>query len=225
MPGAYTIGEMPSPVDPARLAKLARCEPATIGHFRLIGFVDPLIRAVMPERKICGTAVTIAIPGQDSTLLHHLTGMLRPGDVVVIDRLGDTSHACFGGGVALAVKMAGAVGAVIDGFATDFGELREFEMPVWCRGASPITTRLLDVGGTINQPVNCGGVVVHPGDAVLADENGIVVMHPSEIDATADRALAMQEREKTTHKRLRAGEKLGDISGASDRVRAALGGG
>src|SRR5436190_1238133 len=87
-------------------------------------------------------------------------GLTRPGDVIVVDRLGDERYACWGGGVTNAARQAQLAGAVIDGPCTDPSEIRSQGFALWCRGVSPITTRVADVGGTLNQPVSCGGVVV-----------------------------------------------------------------
>jgi len=218
----FFIGDMPKQIEPALVAKLSRMETATAGHIRQQGFCDRRIQAVIPGRRIAGTAVTLALPGQDSTLLHHVLGLLRPGDVLIVDRLGDDKHACLGGGVAVAAKAAGAVGAIVDGPCTDFSEIRAEDFPVWCRGPSPITTRLLGVGGAFNTPITCGGAAVNPGDAVIADDSGVLIVPPGEAAALCDWALAKQAEEPKLHVRLRAGEKLGDISGATRLVLAKL---
>ena len=132
--------------------------------------MDRGIQPLLQRQRIAGTAVTLAIPGQDSTLLHHALGLLRPGDILVVDRLGDDKHACWGGGVTVAAKAAGALGGVVDGPCTDLTEIEDSDFPMWCRGMSPITTRLYNLGGTLNLPVSCGGVTVSPGDAIIADE-------------------------------------------------------
>jgi regulator of RNase E activity RraA len=219
---SFVLHDMPPPVAPAVLAKLARAETATIGHTRLHGFMDRGIQAVLPGVRVAGTAVTVQIAGPDSALLHYALGLLRPGDVLVVDRLGDDRYACLGGGVALAAQLAGSAGAVVDGPCTDVSEIRQHGYPVWCRGAAPITTRLLALGGALNVPVACGGVSVRPGDAVLADESGVLVLPPEEAEAVADAALARQGREQELWAKLRAGQKLGELSGASAMVRAAL---
>lgn len=217
----FVLNPLPAQLPSALIAKLAEVETATVGHFLHSGFVDPAIRAVLPDKRIAGTAVTLRIPHSDSTLLHHILGLVRPGDFLVIDRCGDTRHACWGGVVTNAAKVAGVVGAVIDGVATDFNEVRRCDMPLWCRGPSPITTKLLGLEGAFNVPVSVGGQVVSPGDAVLADESGAVVLKLEQIDAVATRALGMQEREITTLKRIHAGEKLADISGATRLIEEA----
>lgn len=219
---SFVIRDMPKQLDPSLVAKLSRMETATAGHVRQQGFCDRRIQSVIPGKRVAGTAVTLALPGQDSTLLHHVLGLLRPGDVLVIDRLGDDKHACLGGGVAVAAKASGAVAAIIDGPCTDVSEIRAEDFPVWCKGPSPITTRLLGVSGAFNTPINCGGAMVNPGDAVIADESGVLIVPPSEVGALVDWALEKQAGEPKTHVRLRAGEKLGDISGATKIVMAKL---
>jgi regulator of RNase E activity RraA len=222
---SYLIKDMPAPVPAALQAKLARVETATVGHRRQLGFVDPAIQALLGDgRRIAGTAVTLALPGQDSTLLHHIIPFLRPGDVLVIDRLGDRRHACLGGGVACAIKATGCAGVVLDGPATDLPEIRAYDLPVWCRGVSPITTRLYDVGGAFNVDVACGGAVVHPGDAVVADVSGVLVMPVDEAEADVDWALGKQESEPATHAALQEGAKLGERSGATAMVLNKTGG-
>lgn len=221
----FILNDMPTPIDGALIAKLQRVETATVGHFRQQGFMDRGIQAVIPDKRIAGTAVTLAIPGQDSTLLHHVLGLLRPGDFLVIDRLGDDRHACWGGGVTVAAKASGASGGVVDGPCTDFSEVRQQDFPLWCRGPSPITTRLYGIGGAWNVPVSCGGVTVNPGDAVLADESGVLVLSPEVAAEVADTALAKQKAEPATFARIHGGEKLGDISGATEMVLAKLGDG
>jgi len=217
---SYAINEMPAQIGPALVQKYARVETATVGHRRFMGFMDPSIQCVLPERRVAGTAVTLALPGQDSTLLHHAIGFLRAGDFLCIDRLGDTRHACLGGGVAAAIKARGVVGVAIDGPCTDVPEIIEYDLPVWCRGTSPITTRLYDIGGSFNVPVSLGGAVVNPGDAVIADFSGVLVMPPGEAEAEADWALEKQAAEPDAHKALFDGALLGERTGASAMVEA-----
>lgn len=219
----FTINPLPQQLPPAIVDLLEQVETATVGHILHSGFIGSGIRAVLPEKRVAGTAVTLRIPGADSTLLHHVLSLVRPGDFLVIDRCGDTKHACWGGVVTNAAKLAGLKGGVIDGPATDFSEVRKCEMPLWCTGPSPITTKLLGLEGAFNVPVSVGGQTVEPGDAVLADESGVLILKPSEAEAIARRAIEMQEREVTLLERLRNGEKLPEISGATAKIEAANG--
>ncbi len=152
----YRINDMPPSLDPKLVEKLEQVETATIGHSRHWGFMDRRIQPVLRRKRVAGVAVTLAIPGQDSTLLHHTLGLLRPGEILVVDRLGDDKHACWGGGVTVAAKAAGAKAGIVDGPCTDLTEIEDSDFPMWARGFSPITTRLYNLGGTLNYPIACG---------------------------------------------------------------------
>ncbi len=219
----YHVGNVPKQVDPELIARFESVEVATIGHFRHRGFVHHSITPVVePGRTLVGTAVTVAIPATDSTLLHHAVGLLRPGDFLFVDRLGDDRHACIGGGVAFAIKTAGAIGVAIDGPCTDVEEIVELGLPLWSSGVSGITTRLNDLGGSLNLPISCGNVPVLPGDVVVADASGIVVIPVDEAEEVVEEAIARQARAGRNKDKIAAGEKLGDLSGASRMVAAAL---
>jgi 4-hydroxy-4-methyl-2-oxoglutarate aldolase len=218
----YIVKELPPQIDAARLELLVRAEPATVGHVMHIGFMDTGMRGILPDVRIAGTAITVRQPGPDCTMIHYALGQARPGDVLVIDRCGDHRHAATGGAVAYAARCAGIRGIILDGVVSDLGELRQFGVPVWARGSSVVTTKHLDLGGEFCTPISCGGVSVRPGDAILADENGVLVLDPALIETAAKEAIRMQTAEKTLFARLDNGEKLPDISGASARVRARM---
>lgn len=220
----YRIGPQPTRIDAALLAGFARVEIATIGHFRHRGFVHHSLRPLQPiSGTMVGTAVTVAIPATDSTLLHHVLSMTRPGDILVIDRLGDDRHACLGGGVAYAARKAGVMAVILDGPCTDAEEIIEVGLPVFCRGVSAITTRLNDLGGAINLPVSCGNVPVMPGDLIVLDNCGVLVIPPDEAEEVLAEASARQARANRNRGKIDAGEKLGDLSGAARLVSAELG--
>lgn len=217
----YDIRPSAEPVPAEDLALLAQIETATFGHFRHLGFLH---RSIAPtiERRVVGTAVTVAVPGACTTALHHALGTLRPGDFVVIDRLGDDRHACWGGGVTIAAKTAGAVGAAIDGPCTDRAEILAADFPLWSRGVSPVTCRGYDLGGAVNVPISCGGAVVLPGDAVLADASGVVVLRREEVRKVARYALDLQTQLQARERTYASGVRIGDASGATANVLARL---
>jgi regulator of RNase E activity RraA len=216
----YEIDPMPAQISAEVVALLEQAETATVGHWRHWGFCDRRIQPLLRGKRVAGTAVTLAIPGPDSTLLHHALGLLRPGDILLVDRLGDDRHACWGGGVTVAAKAAGAKAGVVDGPCTDLEEVEASVFPLWCRGIAPITTRIYDLGGRLNKPVSIGGVVVMPGDAVLCDESGVLVLPPGEAEREARAAIERQARGLLTQDRVAKGEKLGAISGATAKVLA-----
>jgi regulator of RNase E activity RraA len=214
----FIVNEPPPSVDPDLLGLLHQAEPATIGHFRHVGFMDSGVHSLLSGHRIAGTAVTVRCFGPDTAIVHYALGKLRPRDVLVIDRAGDLRHAACGGGVAFAAREAGCLGIVIDGMATDIDELRDYGLPVWARGLSTITGKRLFLHGEFATPVSCGGVAVMPGDAILADENGVLVLPPSDIKAAAERAIAMQQAEKLSLARVAKGERLPDINGTNTRI-------
>ncbi len=218
----YVVKPLPPQINAARLDLLVKAEPATVGHFMHIGFMDIGMRGILPDVRIAGTAITVRQPGPDCTMIHYALGQARPGDILVIDRCGDHRHAATGGAVAYAARCAGIKGIILDGVVSDLGELRQFGVPVWARGSSVVTTKHLDLGGEFCTPISCGSVSVRPGDAILADENGVLVLNPALIETAANEAIRMQTEEKTLFARLDKGEKLPDISGASARVRARM---
>ena len=218
----YKINPMPEPIPAEKLDRLARLETATIGHFLHFGFADPAIRPVLPGRTVAATVATLAIPGLDSTLLHHCLGEMGPGTFLAVDRLGDRKYACWGGGVTRMAAMRGLVGGCVDGPHTDTAEIEEQGFPLWSRGASPVTTRLLDDGGGFNVPVSIGGAAVLPGYAVLADPSGVVFVAPEDLDAVLAEAERRTERGRANEGKVTGGTPLGELSGATAMVRARL---
>lgn len=218
----YVLKPLPPAIEPELLQLLVQAEPAVIGHFRYTGFMSPDIRAHFQDRRVAGTAVTARVPGMDGAMVHYAVGQARPGDILVLDRCGDMSIATIGGAVAYAARAAGVVGIIVDGLVTDLGELRQYGVPVWSRGTSAVTVKTLGLGGEFCIPVSCGGVTVNPGDAILADENGILVLDPSDIRQSVVRALKMSQDERLTLARIDAGEKYPDIMGSTKIIMDAI---
>ncbi|MDH1263283.1 MULTISPECIES: RraA family protein [unclassified Pseudomonas] len=218
----YIIEELPAPIDQEDRHVLLGAEPATIGHFITTGILSPRIRAHFKNLRAVGTAVTVKMPGADGGILHYAMGCARPGDFLIVDRCGESVTAAMGGAMAYAAKQAGIAGIVIDGYVTDLGEIRDHGVPVWSWGASAITTRVKGEEGAFCTPVQCGGVVVNPGDAVIADENGIVILPLAEALVLARRAIDFQNNEKHTLARLANGEKFPDIVGSRAVIDAAI---
>ena len=216
----FVVNPLPKQIDKAVLDRLVQAEPATIGHFLDFGFVSPEIRSLFSDKRVAGTAVTVRFCGSDSSMMHYALGKVRPRDILVVDRGGDRTMAGCGGGVAHAAKCAGALGIVLDGVATDIAELREHGMPVWARGLSSVTTKRLFSNGEFCTTISCGGVPVNPGDCILADENGILVLPPDPafiLDA-AERAIGMQNAEKARMPDIVAGAKISDLNGTTKRI-------
>jgi 4-hydroxy-4-methyl-2-oxoglutarate aldolase len=218
--GHYDVAPMPARAGEDLLELLEQVETATLGHWRLWGVCSSRLRAVSPGKRVAGVAVTLMLPGIDSTLLHHAVDQLRDGDILFIDRGGECRYACVGGIVALAAKQRRAKALVLDGPVTDIEEVRAVGISVWCDGISALTTRGIDSGGRMNFPVSVGGTVVNPGDLAVCDDNGIVILAPGEARMEAQRAIQRQKEEGELSRRVRAGELLSSLTGANERVIA-----
>ncbi len=211
MTDIYRLEALPPQLDRATTTRLVQVEAATLGHYLHTGFVDTVIRPVIVGPRVAGAAVTVQISGPDSTLLYHAMDRVRPGDMLVIDRVGDHKQACWGGFMAAVARIRGLAGVIIDGAVTDPAAIREAGVPTWARETSAVTTKLLNLGGGFNVPVSIGGVAVNPGDAVLADDCGVVVIEPRRLLKLIEVALADQAEEGGWIERLQKGEMLQDL--------------
>lgn len=158
-------------------AKFAALSPTTYADAGLgrEQFMDMGIREMWSRiPRIAGPAYTVSCPPGDNLMLHAAIYRAEPGAVVVV-QAGDVQYAMSGGNVCATAQQRGIAGFVIDGVIRDVAEVREAEFPVFARGLSPVPGKKQALG-TLNQPVTCGGVIVHPGDVVIADEEGIVVV-------------------------------------------------
>ncbi|MCP1412435.1 RraA family protein [Paenarthrobacter sp. A20] len=197
---------------PTLLGDLAAVSYPTIGHFLEDGFVSPAIQSLLANVKIAGPAVTVRIEDHDAIAMNHALLALQPGDVLVVDMGGDHQHAPVGAVTAAAALAQGAAGVVVDGVATDVLELREAGLPVFARGTSCLTTkRLYGTGYAVNVPVHCGGVEVNPGDLVLGDDNGLVILSPEAAREVLGKALASDAAEPAILARITSGEPLESI--------------
>ena len=187
----YHIAPMPAPLAPALRDRLGEVEIATIGHFRHRGFVHRSIQALTPPaRCVIGVAVTLAIPGPDSTLLHHALGLLRPGDILVIDRLGDDRHACLGGGVVSRISCdveltgANAVDAVTVGVVTE--RVDHVDRPVRDAARAGVGQGTT-VGATVDLAARVLRTGVQLGRAAVGLVTDVVVAELHELAASAAR--------------------------------------
>lgn len=187
-------------------------EAATIGHFRSDGFMSPEIQSITEGIRICGPAMTVRAPSDDGTALIHAVSKAVAGQIIVVDRCGDGQHACWGAVMTVAAQSRGVIGAVIDGYVTDRSFIREVNFPLWCRGFSPKTTKIRSGIGSIGETISCGDVEISPNDLILADENGVVVINPTEAAEIARTAQAIQDGEPAIIAKLRNGKTLAEIT-------------
>lgn len=198
-----------------------RVEPATIGHYLTTGFMHPRIKSVLEGVHIVGQALTVSISADDSVMVHKAVSMVQEGEIIVIDRLGDGVHACVGEMVVYAAKERKAAGIIIDGPSTDVQAMRELGVPVFSTGFSPITTKLRGHSGEINTTIHCGGVVVKPGDLIIADDNGVLVIPKNfpDLDELLLKAETGEKREAELKKKIDNGETLSSLTHADQILK------
>jgi 4-hydroxy-4-methyl-2-oxoglutarate aldolase len=197
-------------------------EPATVGHLLEFGFCDPALQPVWRPCQVVGPALTVRTTALDSAIVHLAIDMAERGDVLVIDRNGDRKHACWGGMTSLAAKVKGLAGAVVDGCVTDIDEIEEMALPVYARHLTTITTKGLALEGEINTQVQIGGVPVSPGDLVVADSNGVLILSPEMAAQMVEESERRQKRGLWLEEQLRGGAKISELSGAAEKLRARM---
>ena len=157
-------------------------------------FMDIGIKAVwQPIPRIAGVAYTVRCHPGDNLMLHAAIYRAELGSIIVVEA-GSLDYAVSGGNVCAIAQSRGIAGFIIDGVIRDVAEVREGKFPVFARGVMP-KPGVKETLGTLNQPIDCGGVKVNSGDLVVADEEGIVVIPKSEQDNVYQIALARMQQE------------------------------
>ena len=184
------------------------------------GLLKPFMRPVWPRAAACGTAVTVLAQPGDNWMLHVVAEMIRPGDVVVVGLTADNDDGMFGDLLATSYRARGARALVIDAGVRDARSLADMQFPVWSRAISARGTVKATLG-SVNVPVVCAGMLVHPGDAIVADDDGVVVVARERAAAVADAAQAREQKEDANRRRLAAGELGLDLYGMRDALAKA----
>lgn len=212
----FRVGSRPDPLSEDLLAALARSHPATYGHLTDFGFPHK-IKPLIPCAVFAGPALTVQTPHLDSSAVHHALSLVRPGDVIVIDQSGDNDRSSFGGTLAAIAQDKGAIAAVTNGRTNDLNEILELGFPMFSRGVTAKTSRIIGLEGGINVPVSIGGVVVMPGDIVLGACDGLCVIPRGDAEEVANKLTQMENNDtvRTLRQSVRDGCELGDILGAA----------
>jgi regulator of RNase E activity RraA len=186
------------------------------------GVLDPGIRPVFsPVQRMIGPALTIKVHPGDNLATRKAMNLVEKGDVVIIDSRGDVASAVFGGVSTDEMKRKGVAALVVDGAVRDRAHITSLGVPVYARAVNPAPPTFSGAG-EINVPVCCGGVVVEPGDIVIADDEGIVVIPRRDLDWVLAAVAEIEVTEAGWMASLNAGEPVVDAVEA-DRLVAELG--
>ncbi len=197
------------PVSDDDVEAFRRLPPAAIGHLTHVGFVAPFVRPVFPVGGIvAGRAATLLLTAGDASHAREAIANLQPGEVLVIDQRSESAAACWGEMTARDARGHGAVAVMIDGLCTDVVELADVGIPTFARGVSALVCRRLGLEGGFGLSVQLGGVPVNPGDLVVADDNGIVVIDPSRVKEVRTAAESYEALEPKIRAWLRGGRSL-----------------
>ena len=183
------------------------------------GLLEPHVRPIYPGTRISGSAVTVSVPPGDNLMIHVAVEVCREGDVLVVAPTARSDAGYLGELLATALVFRGVRGVVIDAGVRDVAELQRMGFPVWSRHISAYGT-VKETLGDVNVPVVCAGQAVRPGDVVVADDDGVVVVARGQAEVVRAASAEREEKEAVSRSRYQAGELSLDIQSLRPALEA-----
>jgi 4-hydroxy-4-methyl-2-oxoglutarate aldolase len=182
------------------------------------GLLRPYLRPIYATARVAGSAVTVSCQPGDNLMIHAAIEVCQPGDVLVVATTSESTDGMFGELLATSCQAHGIAGLVIDAGVRDVADLTAMSFPVWAKAISAQGT-VKATPGSVNIEIVCAGALIRPGDCVIGDQDGVVVVRREEAAEVARLGAARIEKEQQSRERLKAGELGVDFYGLRARLR------
>lgn len=183
-----------------------------------IGLLAPYMRPIYNSAKVAGPAVTVSCQAGDNLMIHAAVEVCQPGDVLVVTTKSPSTDGMFGELIATSLMARGVKGLIIDAGVRDVADLTAMEFPVWSKAIHAHGT-VKATAGSVNIPVVCAGETIYPGDVIVGDIDGVVVIRREDAEKVAKAGQARLEKEAASRAKLKAGELSMDFNKLRDKCK------